>query len=167
MNTANSEPMDTAMRNNTGASQQMMSSEACEPEGVSLTQKTRQSYHESLPDNNRPSNAADDVPEEEVKLSPRQPDMHLTPQIKVAPLMTPDENTSTVPGSTPLPPQAMNEEQKQRARSMQTLQNFGIRSGSKLAERRNKMNLKLRCTCKWSQNLAEPRKVDSLALLLL
>jgi len=39
----------------------------------------------------KPIATIDDVPEEEFKLSPRQAIEHSTPQIKVAPLMEPNE----------------------------------------------------------------------------
>ena len=97
----------------------------------------------------------EDVIEEEIKLSPRQNVVeHSTPQIKVTPLMEPsavNEGNSQVPNSLPLQPHRMNEEEKKLAKSMMTLQNFGIRptsSSSKLMQRRNKANLKLRCDCK-------------------
>ena len=59
-----------------------MSSENHETEGyVALTRKTRENYDESLPSLSQPAANNDDVPEEEIKLSPRKEDIveHFTP----------------------------------------------------------------------------------------
>ena len=50
-----------------------MSSEDRElPELGLMQRKTRENYQESLPDNSKPLRTVEDVPEEEIKLSPRQ-----------------------------------------------------------------------------------------------
>ena len=50
-----------------------MSSEDREPpEYGSMQRKTRENYQDSMPDNNKPLRTVEDVPEEEIKLSPRQ-----------------------------------------------------------------------------------------------
>jgi len=48
---------------------------------------------------------------------------HSTPQVKVTPLIDVKDKfkDTNVPGSTPLQPYRMNEEEKQRAKSMATL----------------------------------------------
>ena len=145
----NSEPMDTSMRTGSQPSAQQMSSENHETEGVALTRKTRENYDESLPSLSQPAANNDDVPEEEIKLSPRKEDIveHFTPQTKVTPLVEAYEvlNDSNMPNSTPLQPHRLNEEEKKIAKSMLTLQNFGLRtnSSSKLLNRRRPNGLKL------------------------
>jgi hypothetical protein len=67
----------------------------------------------------------EDVPEEEFKhFSPRlKMAVHYTPQIKKTPLMDAKDvyDESNIPASTPLPPHRLNDEEKQRAKSMATL----------------------------------------------
>ena len=152
MNTANSEPIDTFMMHSPNPSAQQISSEDREPDGVALQRNTRENYQESLPNLSKPVAKIDDVPEEEFKLSPRPHIEHSTPQVRVEPLMR-EAAEQAVPGSMPLGPSRLNEEEKERAaRSMITLQNFGIRqnnSSSKLMQRRKRpMNLKLSVSCK-------------------
>ena len=143
------------MRTGSQPSAQQMSSENHETEGyVALTRKTRENYDESLPSLSQPAANNDDVPEEEIKLSPRKEDIveHFTPQVKVTPLVEAYElhNDSNIPNSTPLQPHRLNEEEKKIAKSMLTLQNFGMRanSSSKLLQRRRPNGLKLDLTNK-------------------
>ena len=49
-----------------------MSSEDREPPELAPMQRnTRENYQDSLPDNSKPLTTVEDVPEEEIKLSPR------------------------------------------------------------------------------------------------
>lgn len=141
MNTDNSASLDT--------NQVMNSTENGEPELNTLQRKTRENYNGSLPKMSKPVETIDDVPEEECKLTPRPIIAHTTPQIKVTPLEPNEMFNDAIPSSTPLKPSQLGEEEKQRAKSMMTLANGGIRNSKLMARRRQGLNLKLSVDCKF------------------